>query len=198
MNKAPRCEVDASQRDLTGRELYLPVAQSQRDRTIRWVQVLPWRQGCRICLLKGCQQSFRPWHPLARYCSAACREAARRWRQQTANRRYRASEQGKCRRREQACRHRQRARECQQADGDSAGGGEGDREGYPHPKEAGEFCCRRPGCYEAFSKTARSPWQKFCSLACRQALRRVLIRERRWRSRLRSAWRIGGRADDFW
>lgn len=174
------------------------MAQSQRDRSSLGVQDGPWRLGCRICLLKDCQRWFRPWHPLARYCSAACREAARRWRQQTANRRYRASEQGKCRRREQACRHRQRARERQCADCDSAGGGEVEREGYPHPKEAGEFCCGRPGCYEAFAKTARSPWQKFCSIPCRQALRRVLVRERRWWSRLRGVWRIGGWADDFW
>jgi hypothetical protein len=174
------------------------VAQSQRDRSIGCVQVLPWRLGGRICLLKGCQQIFGPQHPLARYCSWACREGARQWRQQTANRRYRASEQGKCRRREQACRYRERVRERPSVDSESAVDGEDDREGYPHPKEAGEFCCRRPGCYEAFAKTARSPWQKFCSVLCRQALRRVLVRERRWRLRLRSARRSGGRADDFW
>jgi hypothetical protein len=42
------------------------------------------------------------------------------------------------------------------------------------------FCCHRPGCYERFARTARSPRQKFCSAACRQALRRVLVREARW------------------
>jgi hypothetical protein len=170
------------------------VAQSQSDRTLRWVQGISWRLGRRICLLKGCQRVFGPRHPLARYCSLACRSAARRWRQQTANHRYRASEQGKSRRREQACRYRQRVRERQQVNSDTPTDGEG----YPHPNEAGEFSCQRPGCYEAFAKSARSPLRKFCSAVCRRALRRVLVRERRWRQRLPGALRRGWRADDFW
>jgi hypothetical protein len=186
------------------------VAQSQDDRTIHCDQDLPWRLGCRICLLKGCQQSFTPQHPLARYCSVACRRAARRWRQQTANRRYRASEQGRCRRREQSCRRRQRVRERPCADSDhvvSASPAHGDcececdpgeREGYPYPKEGEGFCCGRPGCYVGFVKTARSPFQKFCSIPCRQALRRVLVREQRWRQRLRGTRWSDCRADDFW
>ena len=33
----------------------------------------------RICLLKGCETWFSPLHPLSRYCSEACGEAARLW-----------------------------------------------------------------------------------------------------------------------
>ena len=80
------------------------------------MQDVAWRLGRRVCLLKGCEQTFRPWHPLGRYCSSNCRAAARRWRQRTANRRYRSSEQGKCRRRAQACRYRERIRQRQAAD----------------------------------------------------------------------------------
>ena len=36
-----------------------------------------------------------------------------------------------------------------------------------------------------FAPSRRSPCQKFCSPACRQALRRVIERERRWRQRAR-------------
>ena len=164
---------------------------SQRCRPSQLVQDVPWRLGPRVCLLKGCEQTFRPWHPFGRYCSTECRSAARRWRQQTANRRYRASEQGKCRRRAQACRYRERVRQRPTSDSSLADVGEG----YPHLEEEADSCCRRPGCYAAFTKTARSPLQKFCSAGCRQALRRVLVRERRWRRRLqRASWR----GDDSW
>jgi len=45
------------------------------------------------------------------------------------------------------------------------------------------FGCDRPGCYEHFAPSRRSPCQRFCSAACRQALRRVIERERLWRKR---------------
>jgi hypothetical protein len=41
--------------------------------------------------------------------------------------------------------------------------------------------CDRPGCYEVFLRTSRSPRQKFCSEECRRAMQRVSVRERRWR-----------------
>lgn len=167
---------------------------SQRCRETRLLQDVRRRLGRRICLLKGCEQSFRPQHPLSRYCGSACREAARRWRGREANRRYRASEQGKCRRRAQSCRYRERVRERQRVDACSSAPGEG----YPYPDQSMNFSCRRPGCYEAFARTARSPLQKFCSVGCRQALRRVLIRERRWKQRLRLDRRTKWRADDSW
>jgi hypothetical protein len=43
--------------------------------------------------------------------------------------------------------------------------------------------CDRPGCYERFERTRRSPLQRFCSHDCRRALERVLERERRWKKR---------------
>lgn len=69
-----------------------------------------WRR-CRRCLLKGCQAAFRAKHPLSRYCSSACRTAARRWSRWWAARRYRASPHGKTRRAAQAQRRRTRLRE---------------------------------------------------------------------------------------
>lgn len=54
-----------------------------------------------------------------------------------------------------------------------------------NPEDFGNCACDRPGCYDLFKPQPRSPQQHFCSAACRQALRRVLDRERRLRSRRR-------------
>jgi hypothetical protein len=170
------------------------VGRSQRRRLAQSLQGVPFRAGRRICLLKGCEQSFQPGHPLSRYCGSGCREAARRWSRRTANRRYRASEQGKSRRREQSSRYRERARERERGELEPAASDEG----YHHPSGAGNSFCQRPGCYERFNLTARSPLQKFCSSPCANALRRVLIRERRWKLRRRLERTSGWRADDSW
>jgi hypothetical protein len=166
----------------------------QRCLRTRLVQDALGRLGCRICLLKGCERYFRPRHPLSRYCSSACRAAARRWRQRCANHRYRASEAGRCRRRAQACRYRERVREQQQADASRSHSAEG----YPYPEDSPISCCQRPGCYESVAKTARCPRQKFCSAACRHALRRVLVRERRWKRRWLPDRRRRCRSDALW
>jgi hypothetical protein len=133
----------------------------------------------RLCLLKGCERPFQPQHPLARYCSAACRQAARRWSRWRANKRYRVSDQGQSRRREQSRRwraHAQKRHSPETADHSPC-------EGY-HKAQAGEkFSCSRPGCYQCFTRSTRSPLQSFCSFSCRQALRRVLQRESRWLGR---------------
>lgn len=78
---------------------------------------VPWRTRRarrprrRVCLLKGCGHVFRPQQPLARYCSEACREQARRWRQWKARRRYRRSSNGQQRRRAQSHRYRERRKQ---------------------------------------------------------------------------------------
>ncbi len=152
------------------------------------------RQGRRrLCLLKGCERTFHPAHPLSRYCSAECKAAARRWRQRTANRDYRSSPQGKERRREQSRRYRTRIGQRKAAENTPREG----CEGYPYaPPE--KFFCQRPGCYEHVLPTARSPRQRFCSWACRNALRRVVVRERRWRRRLGLPTLARCQRDDFW
>jgi hypothetical protein len=65
----------------------------------------------RICLLKGCGRVFRPPQPMARYCSDACREQARRWRQWKARQRYRQSANGKQKRQAQSRRYRARRKQ---------------------------------------------------------------------------------------
>ena len=138
----------------------------------------------RRCLLKGCERHFRPSRPQSRYCSAVCREAARRWRRWRASRRYRSSVNGRERRREQSRRYRVRRRERESASAEVTGSREGQRAGA----EREDFClraCARPGCYAEFGVVGGDSSRRFCSVACRLALRRVLDREARYRARRR-------------
>ena len=172
---------------------------------------LPGHPCSRQCLLKGCERWFLPHHFQDRYCSAECRVAARLWRRWHAAMRYRATANGKQRRREQAQRHRDRQRLWSAAP-----------EPVPHtpeiepaasvidqdvppladpptavnspcvgqrPAEIREnsrlWPCGRPGCYALFPLSPRSPRQHFCSCSCRRALRRVWQREARLRRRRR-------------
>ena len=131
----------------------------------------------RLCLLKGCNDWFRPAHVLARYCSSACQQAARRWSAWRANRRYRRTEHGRLRRREQALRRRERLA---QANGQAHDSEPEPREGYPKQASGKNLSCHRPGCYECFVRPQRSPLKTYCSELCREALRRVRRREARW------------------
>ncbi len=140
----------------------------------------------RRCLLKGCEQRFRPDHPGVRYCGAGCRAAAREWSEWRAQQRYRQSEKGRERRREQCRRRRARQRKHGESSEPQAS------EGHHPPRKLEGNPCDRPGCYEGFIPTARSPLQRFCSADCRQALRRVIEREQYWES-LRCPGHIAGR-----
>lgn len=65
------------------------------------------------------------------------------------------------------------------------------REGQRPALEHEDFCermCDRPGCYVTFWVSDPSARRRFCSVACRLALRRVLDREARYRQR-RRRWR---------
>ena len=170
-----------------------------------------WHPCCHRCLLKGCERWFLPPRPQARYCGPACQEAAEHWRSWHAAQRYRATIQGKQRRREQARRRRERARQrsslaestfqtspiepaspvieaqtTPQPDSTPILPADSQRVGQ-RPTEirqnSGGLPCSRPGCYVLFLPSARSPDQHFCSGSCRRALRRVRQREARLRHR---------------
>ena len=66
------------------------------------------RPRMRRCLLKGCEQRFRPQQARQRYCSEHCRAAAREWSRWKAQRRYRATTAGKQKRNGQSRRYRER------------------------------------------------------------------------------------------
>lgn len=160
-----------------------PVGPLPRYAERRVVQDASPRQ--RRCLLKQCEQSFRPAHPWARYCSPSCRQDARRWSQWFANRKYRASQRGKAQRRRQSQRNRQRRSQGRPSDAMQPATWTPPLgcEGYQQEDSENKSSCHRPGCYACFPIPIRSPLKKFCSSLCRRALRAVLQREARWRCR---------------
>ena len=142
----------------------------------------------RRCLLQGCEAWFVPSRPQSRYCSEACRQAARRWRRCQASRRWRETPQGRERRREQGRRYRQRRRErAAAASADVPAAREGQRPACCG-QDFSERMCHRPGCYAVLVVKDEQARQRFCSVECRLALRRVLDREARYRQR-RRRWR---------
>jgi hypothetical protein len=135
----------------------------------------------RRCLLKGCERFFQPRHPQARYCGPVCQREARRWRCWRAGQTWRKTEGGRQCRRGQSCRYRQRVRQRREAERAAAEkSAEERREGQRPAGSEKKLPCARPGCYELFVLSPRSPAQRFCSCLCRNALRRVLQREARW------------------
>ena len=155
---------------------------------LSWTRQESWRGRRRRCLLKGCERWFTPKRPQSRYCSEECAEAARRWRRVKASRRYRATANGRERRREQQRRYRQgRRARLALASAGVAAAREGKRPACACEKSA-ERMCDRPGCYVVFLVEHEHSCRRFCSVACRLALRRVLDREARYRQR-RRRWR---------
>ena len=69
------------------------------------------RPRTRRCLLKGCQQRFRPRHARQRYCSDGCHKAARTWSEWKAQQKYRVTAACKQKRSEQSRRYRERVKE---------------------------------------------------------------------------------------
>lgn len=141
----------------------------------------------RQCLLKGCPNRFEPAQPQSRYCSVACRQQACRWRRWRAAQVYRHTEQGKACRRAQSQRNRERRRlrvVSESVSEASPASREGQR-AAGIPENSHIYSCARPGCYELFVALPHSPPQRFCTSACRQALRRVEQREQRLRARRR-------------
>jgi hypothetical protein len=68
------------------------------------------RPRTRRCLLKGCEQCFRPGRARQRYCSDECRRTARKWSRWKAQQSYRATAAGKEQRNGQSRRYRERVR----------------------------------------------------------------------------------------
>jgi len=68
------------------------------------------RPRMRRCLLKGCEQRFRPRQARQRYCSGECRKAARKWARWQAQQQYRATPAGQQKRNGQSRRYRERVK----------------------------------------------------------------------------------------
>jgi hypothetical protein len=87
-----------------------PTSHGQRQVTRGWRQA-ERRPRTRRCLLKGCEQRFRPRHARQRYCSEDCRQAARKWGEWKARQKWRASAAGKQKRNRQSRLYRKRVKE---------------------------------------------------------------------------------------
>jgi hypothetical protein len=68
------------------------------------------RPRARCCLLKGCEQRVHPRQARQRYCSAECRERARKWSRWKAQQKYRTTAGGKRKRNGQSGRYRERVK----------------------------------------------------------------------------------------
>ena len=150
------------------------------------VQVGQRRLPPRLCLLKGCERSFQPKHHCCRYCSPACIEAARIWRRWLADQKYRSTEQGKEARKDQSKRYRERRKEDLSEMNEPEKPAPPERVGDTQEPLEKKSCCHRPGCYERFIPDPRAPHQKYCSPECARAMRRVLVREKRYRDKLKA------------
>lgn len=136
----------------------------------------------RRCLRAQCGCVFHPCCARRFYCSPECRAAARAQSQRDAQRKYRASPQGRCCRQEQSRRYRARCRERRAVAGKAVSTRLATaREGHHQQPGGRKICCDRPGCYNRFVISSRSPLQRFCSPLCRQEFRRARALDRRWR-----------------
>ena len=140
----------------------------------------PRRPRARICLRKGCGHKYQTRRWNQRYCQdPECRRLVRRWQAARRQARRRQDDAAKVQHAAAQRARRQRAPSLPQAPKDpevAAARGHAAKILLPTP------LCDRPGCHEPPLKSMHKP-ACFCSPACRQAVRRVLDRERKWRFR---------------
>jgi hypothetical protein len=128
------------------------------------------------CLLKGCEGRFRSRLRRDRYCSAECRQAARKWSRSKAHLRYRATAAGKQKRNGQSRRYRERPEPPTSNAGRSTCG---DPEGNPS-KLFSITVATAPTATRDSPESGARPTSASIR-ACRRAMERVWQRERRWR-----------------
>jgi hypothetical protein len=145
------------------------------------------RLGWRTCLRKNCGQRYQAHHWRQRYCRKPdCLRKLRRWQAARRQRERRATAEGR-QQHAQAERER-RQRKKSQATSPSTlvrDGGAWSR----NKKNPSGPICDRPGCFEPPRASLRTP-AHYCGDECRQALRRVRDRERKWKSRKTKAGRL--------
>lgn len=162
------------------------------------------RLGLRVCLRKACWCVFgaRCWNQ--RYCQdPECLRLVRRWqaakrqcrrRQNAAHRqRHREAErQRRKRRREQAsqtacCSENGLGESCLVKSAENGGA-------WSRSKRFSSDFCDRVGCYDPVRRSPRAQ-ARYCGDECRQAMRRVLDRERKWLCRNTDAGRFKRRLE---
>lgn len=140
----------------------------------------PRRPRARICLRKGCGRKYQPRRWNQRYCQdSECQRLVRRWQAARRQARRRQEAAAKIEHAEAERARRRRVLSSPQVPKVpevAAARGHAGRIFSPTPM------CDRPGCHEAAQKSGRSQ-RRYCCPACRQAVQRVLDRERKWQVR---------------
>jgi len=134
----------------------------------------------RMCLRKGCGQKYQPRRWNQRYCQdPECLRLVRRWQAARRQARRRQDEMVKAEHAQAERARRERAASLPQP-------AKPQEVALAHGHAARIFLppvlCARPGCYEAPPKSGRNQ-ARYCCPHCRQAVLRVLDRERKWQSR---------------
>jgi len=135
------------------------------------------RPRARPCLNKGCRRKYQPRCWNQRYCQdPECLREVDRW--QAAQRQARRREEAKGK-----AEHAQAERERRQKAKSTPQVAQGPEVTPARGHAAESFfnfpLCKRPGCHEHPVSSLRS-LARYCCLACRQAVRNVLDRERKW------------------
>ena len=154
------------------------------------------RWPARLCLCKNCGNRFQPIRWNQRYCQQPhCLREVRRWQATKRQRRRRQSPQ---QRQQHAQAERQRRKQKkQQAIPKSTTPNQptsGPDRAWSRSKNSDQDFCDRPGCYDPRRSSSRAA-ARYCSDNCRQALRRVTDRERKWLRRNTSAGRFKRRIE---
>jgi hypothetical protein len=138
------------------------------------------RPRTRVCLRKGCGRKYQPRRWNQHYCQdPECLRLVRRWQAAKRQAKRRQNDAAKAEHAEAQRARRQRATSSTQASKPpeiAAARGHAAKSFSPTP------LCDRPGCHEPPLKSGRSQ-ACYCCHACRQAVGRVLDRERKWRCR---------------
>lgn len=138
----------------------------------------------RICLRKGCGNRYHPTQWNQRYCQQPdCLRQVRRWQAAKRQRDHRRLPANR-KRHAEAEAQRRRDRAARQASQDPVAGEETVHQvgAWSRSKTIPAEFCDRPGCYEPLPGDSRAP-TRYCGADCRQAVRRVLDRERKWLTR---------------
>jgi hypothetical protein len=134
----------------------------------------------RLCLRKGCGRTYQPRRLNQRYCQdPECLREVRRW--QAARRQAKRRQDATAKAQHAAAERARRARAPSSTQPSKPPEVAAAR-GHAARILLSLFLCARPGCYEPPLKSGRQQ-ARYCCAACREAVRRVLERERKWRLR---------------
>jgi hypothetical protein len=141
------------------------------------------RPRTRVCLRQGCGRKYQPRRWNQHYCQdPECLRLVRRWQAAKRQAKRRQDEAAQAEHAEAERVRRQRISSSPQApEPPEIGAARGHAAKIISPTPMGPLC-DRPGCHEPVAKSGRSQ-ARYCCSACRQAVRQVVDRERKWKFR---------------